>query len=111
MGDIRNEGSLARRSGRGLSSPGPALQPRNARAMPGADFPLVNAPPWPFEDADPLTDRARRTLAEGSFYWRSRQNGKRRKEEGGAGVWVIGLMLTVGAVALMAWRSWPNWAP
>jgi hypothetical protein len=109
MAEARDEAFFAR-SGRGAAAA--ALQGRrSARATPGADFPLVNAPPWPFEDADPLTDRARRTLAEGSFYWRDRKNSKRRKEEGGASVWVVALMLVVVAAAFMAWRYWPTWAP
>src|SRR5262245_66088456 len=98
MADARDEPLFAR-PGRGGAAA--ALHGRRgARSAPGADFPLVDAPPWPFEDADPLTDRAQRTLTEGSFYWRNR-NGKRRKEEsGGAGAWIVGLTLMVIAAEI-----------
>jgi hypothetical protein len=111
MADARDEAFFAR-SGRGAAAA--ALQGRrNARATPGADFPLVDAPPWPFEDADPLTDRARRTLAEGSFYWRNRKNGKRReKENGGGGAWLVGAtLIVIAGAAFVAWNSFPLWAP
>jgi hypothetical protein len=109
MGELKADS--ARVAAGGALKRGRPIRP--AAATGTTDFPLLDAPPWPYEDADPLTDRARRRLSESTHYWRTRKNAtRRRKPSRGGAVWVVGLTLVaLSSAAFMIWRDFGAWIP